>query len=90
MIVIFGDPVVALRRYHVRGTWAEVGTDAAYTDMLAAGERLLMAQRAEKACEHAYRRDPTVQNRAYWIQAQTAVDMYARQYEAATRSLLER
>jgi hypothetical protein len=60
-----------------------------YTDMLAAGERLLLAMRAEEASSALYRNQRTPATLANWVRARAAIDHQAKNYREARLSYSE-
>jgi len=60
--------------------------DSRYTDMLAAGEGLLLAMRAEGVFSALYRKQPTPEALAKWVRARAEIDEQAKNYREARLS----
>jgi hypothetical protein len=60
-----------------------------HVEMIAAGERLLEAQREEEACSEAHARLRSSKSRSEWIRARALVDACARDYQGVRRVFRE-
>ena len=84
-IIEIGDFKKVRLGYRHRGRYQEGGRISCISQMIAAGDRLTVAQGNEEACTAAYRKDPTSQNRENLIRARATVDLLARNYREAIR-----
>jgi len=63
-----------------------MAADSRYKEMLAAGERLLLAMQDEGACSDRYRKERTPEGLGNWVMARAALDAHAKNYREARLS----